>query len=263
MDGGIPYYEFNSPAAGSYLVKAALFGAVPGTSGYIPTYGLSSAYWYSASGISHSSSADSMHINMISGTVPSGPGFISGYVYAGAGKGTTGDAPDPGILIYLKDATTGNVITYTYTDASGLFSFSSIGYGTYIIFPESYKYHTTPSAVINISTTSTSVTGIDFRRSTTLSTIKPKPAGIQPITNIIYYIAPNPTNGDVSVTWPVATGDAIINVTDLTGRTVYHDVFNANTGKAAISLVQLQNGIYFIAVKTDAYNYDTKLLIQK
>jgi len=258
-----PFYQFMDPAAGSYMVKAALLGTTPGTSGYIPTYSSSTPNWYSAASVTHGTGADAMPITMVYGTVPTGPGFISGYVYAGAGKGTTGDAPDPGMTIYLKNASTGQVLTYTQTDATGHFSFGSLNYGSYVIYPESYKYYTTPSDVINISTSNTSVSGIDFRRSTTFGTIRPKPAAIQQVPTQNYYIAPNPTSGDVSITWPIITGDAVINVTDLTGRSVYNGTFNAASGKATISLSNPQNGIYFITVKTDNYNYGTKLLIQK
>jgi hypothetical protein len=258
-----PYYQFMDPAAGSYLVKAELLGTVPGTSGYIPTYSSSTTNWYSAASTSHAASADSLHISMIYGTVPSGPGFISGYVYAGAGKGTTGDAPEPGMTIYLKDATTGTIYTFTKTDATGHYSFGTLAYGTYIIYPESYKYYTTPSDVITISATSTSVSAVNFRKSTTFSTIKPKPTRTVTPKMEQYYIVPNPTSGEVIITWPsVTSGNALVTVTDLTGRTVYSNEFNAATGKADVEL-NLDNGIYFVAVKTINYNSSTKLMIQK
>jgi hypothetical protein len=264
MTGGTtPNYQFMDPAAGNYLVKAELVGSVPGTSGYIPTYAASTPNWYSAAGITHSTSADVMNITMVYGTVPPGPGFISGYVYAGAGKGTTGDAPEPGMTIYLKNAVTGTVLTHVQTDATGLYSFGSLGYGTYIIYPESYKYYTTPSDVITISATSTSVNAVNFRKSTTFGTIKPKSTRTVTPKMEQYYIVPNPTSGEVMITWPsVTSGNAVVTVTDLTGRTVYSNEFNATTGKADVEL-NLENGIYFVAVKTINYNYSTRLMIQK
>jgi trimeric autotransporter adhesin len=264
MTGGTtPNYQFMDPAAGNYLVKAELVGSVPGTSGYIPTYAASTPNWYSAAGITHSTSADAMNITMVYGTVPPGPGFISGYVYAGAGKGTTGDAPEPGMTIYLKDAISGDVLTHVQTDVTGYYSFGSLGFGTYIIYPESYKYYTTPSDVITLDATTPTVGSVNFKKHTTSGTITPAPSRIPAPQMEQYHIAPNPTSGEIVITWPsVTSGNAVVTVNDLTGRTVYSNEFNAATGKANVEL-HLENGIYFIAVKTINYNSGTKLVIQK
>jgi hypothetical protein len=264
MTGGTtPNYQFMDPAAGNYLVKAALLGTTPGTSGYIPTYAASTPNWYSAAGITHSTSADAMNITMVYGTVPPGPGFISGYVYAGAGKGTTGDAPEPGMTIYLKDAISGDVLTHVQTDATGYYSFGSLGYGTYLIYPESYKYYTTPSDVITLDATTPTVGSVNFKKHTTSGTITPAPSRIPAPQMKQYHIAPNPTSGEIVITWPsVTSGNAVVTVTDLTGRKVYSNEFNATAGKANVEL-NLENGLYFIQVKTINYNYSTKLMIQK
>jgi len=92
-DAGAQYYEFPYKSPGNYLVKAKLLSAMPGTSDYVPTYGSGSTDWFSATPVVHGTINTWQDINMIYGTVPSGPGFISGYVYSGAGKGTSGDAP--------------------------------------------------------------------------------------------------------------------------------------------------------------------------
>ena len=171
--GGSQYFEFDDKASGSYLVKAFVVGGVPGSSGYIPTYGLSTPHWDSANSIVHSSATDTMHINMIYGTVPSGTGFISGFVVSGAGKGTSTEVPLPNVLVYLIDATTNNILTYTHTDLSGAYSFSGLANGTYIIYPEVYKYYTTPSAVLTLSTFTDTIIYVNFKQHTTLGTITP------------------------------------------------------------------------------------------
>jgi hypothetical protein len=87
ISGGLSYYEFMDIPSGNYLVKAKLLHGNPiGSTGYVPTYSLSTQSWDSAYTVSHSTGQDTMHITMIRGIVPSGPGFISGYVNSGAGR---------------------------------------------------------------------------------------------------------------------------------------------------------------------------------
>jgi Secretion system C-terminal sorting domain/SdrD B-like domain len=267
MATGSPYFQFDDKVAGNYLVKAKLMGTIPGTSGYIPTYGLSNAHWDTATTIVHATGADSMHINMIYGTVPAGPGFIAGYVVAGAGKGTSGEVPVEGMLVYLKDAS-GHILTYTYTDVSGAYSFSGIANGTYVIYPVDYKYYTTPSPVLTLSTTSETITAVDFKQHTSFGTITPFVivTGIQPLPLVGIYAYPNPASGTLNIKWTnQAVGNADVVITDITGREVYKSVMeiNAISGQAQINISVLKNGIYFMNIKSGNINYSDKLVIQE
>ena len=238
MDSGIPYFEFSDPIPGNYLVKAKLDGTVPGTSGYIPTYSSSTPYWYLGASDAHTTSADLMDITMVYGTVPPGPGFISGFVYAGAGRGTSGDAPDPGMLVYLKN-TSGTIITYTYTDVTGAYTFSGIANGSYIIYPEDYKYYTTPSAIITLTPSNEIINAVDFKRHTSFGTITPNTTAIPSVSNtteLNYY--PNPTTGILNIANNTllslgsnASQTANVVVTDITGNIVYKTNININPGQ--------------------------------
>lgn len=265
LSGGVPYYEFVSPGAGSYLVKAKLNGTVAGTSGYIPTYGLSTPNWYEGASVTHTSARDAMNISMVYGTVPSGPGFISGYVVAGAGKGTAGDIPEPGMLIYLYN-TSGSMITYTYTDAAGVYSFTGLAAGTYYIYPEAHKYYTTPSATITLSGSSASAVGIGFRKSTTLGTIKPydntQILGVT--TNATLSIYPVPTSRILYIEWPVTTtAHTGIVVRDMKGATVYNTEVDpaAADYHSELDLNALPDGIYHITIRSSDIFYTSKLMI--
>ena len=261
---GMPYYEFMDKPAGNYLVKAKLNSSIPGTTGYAPTYGLSSATWDMAATITHAASADSMHINMIYGTVPAGPGFVAGYVYAGAGKNTSGDAPAPNLTIYLIN-TAGQIVTYAITATDGSYTFSGIAEGSYYIYPESYKYYTTPSALVTLAPGSDTATAINFKQHNTLGTITPYdftkvPQPVINTTGISIY--PNPTTGNLNILWTnQATGNATISVSDMTGREVYTTSYriNASSGKTEIDLGSLENGIYLINIKSDKVLYSGKL----
>lgn len=242
LDGGAPYFEFTGKPVGVYLVKAKLLSSVAGTSDYIPTYGASAATWDIASDVIHATASDSMHIDMLYGTVPSGPGFISGYVYMGAGKGTSGEVPVANMIVYLKNAS-GTVLTYTYTDASGAYSFGSLGYGSYVIYPEEMSYYTTPSSVITLSGSTPSAGGIGFKKRTTMGTIEPwtLPDAVLPITATVVEINPNPANDMVVIT--NAQGMEV-RISDLTGREVYS--VNITSDRQSINIANLPNGIYVL-----------------
>jgi hypothetical protein len=267
MDAGIPYYEFSSPASGSYMAKAKLDGTVAGSSGYIPTYSSSTPNWYDAASATHTAGADALDITMVYGTVPSGPGFISGYISAGAGRGTSGDVPAVGMIVYLKDAS-GHILTYTYTDATGLYSFNSLANGSYIIYPENYSFYTTPSSVITLSTSAESVTGINFKQHNTYGTITPiSPTSTSVATTIAqeFNIYPNPTTGNIFIQWASkTTGNADVTITDVTGRTVLSSTININaaSGQSQLNVNDLNNGIYLISIKGEGLNYNGKVMVQ-
>jgi uncharacterized protein YjdB len=265
MDGGNPYYEFDGKPAGNYIVKAALIGAIPGTSGYIPTYSLATPYWYSAAGTTHVAATDTLHINMMYGTVPVGPGFIGGLISAGAGKGTAGNVPASGMLVYLVDAVSNFVLTYTYTDAEGNYSFSNIAEGNYLIYPEALSFATIPSAVIMLGGTADSSTGINFRQLNNSRLIKPvAPVGVKDIsgTAVIGYnfkVFPNPASGTLYLQWDeIDNGTCTVTLMDLLGHNVFSTAVNIDDAKlqamSRLGLTQikvsgLSNGIYIMTIK--------------
>ena len=253
MDGGTPYYQFTNPPAGAYMTKAKMFGTVPGTSGYIPTYSLSSANWSSGATVNHTSAADSMHINMILGTVPPGTGFISGNVYSGAGRNTTTDIPVPGMVIYLENATT-HVLTYVYTDMNGFYAFNMLAYGDYIIYPEEFGYHTTPSSIITLSAATPNESFIDFKEHTTYGTITPYGiTGVKTVSNSsALSIFPNPASSQLTIQWPgQSTGAAKVIISDMLGRQVYNSTLNsdATNGQFVVSVADLVEGIKLLRIK--------------
>ncbi len=268
VTGGINYYEFDHEPAGYYMVKGMLlFGNPPGASGYVPTYSLSSPHWDSAATVSHSGGSDSMHITMVYGTVPAGPGFIGGYVYSGAGKRTTGDAPVRGILIFLEDAAS-HVLSHTYTDGTGAYSFSNLALGDYLIYPEDYGYKTTYAA-ITLNDANISANGVDFRQYLTSKIIIPYTdrTDIKTISsNGDLKIYPNPTSGELNIQWTnQQTRNADLEITDVIGRKLYKSVIsmNASSGQVQVNVNGLNEGVYMITIKSDYIYYCGKLMIQK
>ncbi len=270
LDSTMPYYEFNGMASGSYLVKAKsldVTSTTTGASGYVPTYGASSAAWSGATTVSHTGTYDSLHINMIYGTVPTGPGFVGGYISSGAGKGTAGDVPAANMLVFLQN-TASNVLTQTYTNASGNYSFSGIATGNYIVYPEKIEYATTASATVSVSTAAPSVTGINFKEYTTSKTIKPvSVTSIATTGTTDSYVAtyPNPAGNDLNIVWAqTEQGTATVIVADMMGRTVLQTevVMNEGQGKTTIGLKNIADGVYTIKIKGTETNYSARLLVQ-
>ena len=264
VSAGTPWFMFHDEPSGSYLVKGKMVNEVPGTSGYVPTYAAATTHWYSASSITHGTGSDYAHITMQYGTVPTGPGFISGYISAGAGRGTSGDVPVAGMLVFLQDMS-GNVLSQAYTDATGAYSFTGIADGSYVVYPEAYDFYTT-SSVITLNAANESVTGVDFKQHTTNGTITPVTAtAIQNVATQGFNIYPNPSTGNIFIQWSnKTTGNADVTISDITGRVVYTSAINisAASGQSQLNVDDLKNGVYLIAIKGAGMNYNGKVMIQ-
>ena len=267
MDGGMPYYEFDSVVPGNYLVRAKLISSVPGVTGYAPTYGAFSAHWNAANAIVHTSATDTQHINMVYGVVPPGVGSIEGFIMSGAGRGTSGEIAVVGMLVYLLNGS-GQVVTYTYTDAVGAYSFTGLGGGIYTVYPEDYKYYTTESTLISLSGFGEMVTNVNFKQHTLYGTITP-------YSNVLVSayktdngigIYPNPaTAGYVNLEWSQQTaGNAVVSITDMAGREVYNSAieFNTTSGQAQINVSTFAAGVYIIAIKSADTYFKCKLVIE-
>jgi hypothetical protein len=202
---------------------------------------------------------------MVYGTVPAGPGFIGGLISSGAGKNTASDIPAVHMLVFLKNTATG-ILSQTYTDATGAYSFSSIAYGSYVIYPEVMGYATTVSATITLSASHASQTAVNFKQYTGSKTVKPIVNGIATLpTAAAFSVYPNPTAGSLNVKWnEQATGKADITVTDITGREIYQSVIDiaATSGNTSINLPVLSNGVYFVKIKSETINFTEKLTVQ-
>ena len=269
MSGGIPYYEFKDKAPGSYLVKAKLLGAAPGTTGYLPTYSTSTSYWYDAASATHTYATDVLNVTLLYGTVPYGPGFIGGLISMGANRGTTTDVPAQHMTVYLKDALTGKILTYAYTDATGAYAFPNLGYGSYIVYPEDFGYTTTPSGTIDLADFTDTARGINFKEHLNAKTITPIAAAVNGVKTINageqLLVYPNPAKDNLGIAWSnEETGPADVVITDVTGKEVYRTTLDITSpsGSQQISLLGLNDGIYFINIRSLTISYNSKLLIQ-
>ncbi|MCF8449637.1 MAG: Ig-like domain-containing protein [Taibaiella sp.] len=267
LDGSVPYFQFTGKPIGNYMVKARLLSSVSGSSDYIPTYGASTPNWLTAASTAYTGVSVIQDINMIYGTVPVGTGFISGFVYSGAGKGTAGEVPEPGMLLILKNAFTGQVVTHTYTNGDGGYSFGSLGFGSYIICPEDYGYYTSPSADVILSPFTPSATGVSFKKHTLHHTIYPFSfTGIRDIVSSVnnFYVFPNPATKSVKImSTEQLSGIARISIVNATGSNVFSTTCSiSNSLPAEINISSLSAGIYFIHVQSSDLTQIQKLIVE-
>jgi len=267
--GSSVYYQFTGLATDSFRVKAAVPDSFTSTTSYIPTYHLSHYYWHDADVINHTAGTSDIHqdINMLYGTSTSGPGFISGSVLTGANRGTALGTPVAGLHM-LCMTSTGTVAQMTSTDASGNYTFSSLPYGTYTVFPDSLNYITTPLTGITLSASASTYTTGAFLQQNMLKTIAPGTLGIHntPVSVATVTTFPNPTSGKLSLGWnEKADEQAAVTISDVAGRQVYQSsiTMTEGTGMTSINLSSLVNGVYVINIKSASLNYTSKLQIQK
>jgi len=267
------YYQFIGIPTDSIRVKAATTDSTGSitTSGYIPTYHTSSFYWHDADVIYHTAGTSDINedINMSSGTATTGTGFIGGSVLTGANRGTSGAIPSVGMRMCVVNSTSGQLIESTKTDASGNYSFNNLPVGqTYLIFPDSLNYLTTPYTGITLTTASPSVTSIGFIQHTVSHTTTPVNVGVKNLSSSVSSVItfPNPTTGKLNIQWNEnATEKGTVTITDITGREIYTATLMMNQGSGVnqVDLSNLTNGLYLISIKTASIDYNNKIQIMQ
>lgn len=255
----IASYSFSNKPVGNYLTKAATTAGNPGSVGMVPTYHDSSLYWNMAATIWHTGGSTlNKNIYMRNGIQTSGPGFVGGNISLGANKGTNSGVPN--LLVLLRNSAN-QFIAFTYTDMNGDYSFGNLPVGIYNVYPESMNYITTPSSALNMTGGQYTITGVNFKQTST--EIKPVNTGIENLPNTVFYnIYPNPTNGEMTINWATNTSEtANIQITDVTGRVVLQT--NANTNHATtLNIAKFQAGIYLIKISTDKLQHTEKVVLQ-
>lgn len=241
------YYSFSMPVSyDTLLVKAAERSFSPDYANYLPTYYTSSLSWSSASIVVANTTAD---IQLIAGTNPGGPAFVGGDVLQGANKSAAvGDPLAKRILILTTGA---NVpVAYTYSNASGQFSFPNVAYGSYKIFGDA-PGKSNPVLSFNLDAQHPSIGNIIFEENshtfvghipTAVANVNGKLSGIS--------LFPNPVVDNINVLGlETVNGAKTITLCSATGATVYTHTFDGNE-KAIVPVSTLSKGIYMLSVIT-------------
>ena len=244
-------FNFAGTPNGNYLVKAKDLLNINNNGVYmVPTYYVSSPYWYTGSTINHTNVGTSYphHLWMLSGAQTTGPGFIGGDVTQGAnrpGAGQTLASGDPvaNLDIYLKDEATNTVIAHTTTDAQGHYAFGSLPLGTYTIFPDALNFETIADQHISVAGSTTNIGNRHFTQ--TATQIKPaSPTAIDKIKVELVGVYPNPVTDKLSISWKAQVKNATVKLYSIIGEEVY----SASKPVNEIDMQHLAKGMYVLKI---------------
>ncbi len=254
------YFEFLNIPAAQYLVKAALLPASPVYAARMPTYYNYSLFWNTANNVGPVTTT--LYLDMIPGVNPGGPGFIGGLVSQGANKRQGPGDPMQGIDVLLLDINN-NPIAWNRTNALGEFSFPSLAYGTYKIWPEVAGKVTTP-ILVTLSASSPSASQINVHVNTTeiIASIFSGPETLENFTAKFY---PNPVSGSGTISIESdEISEANLRLIDLNGKLIQEKTLSLTKGENRFEqdFSTLPAGMYYIELKTDEGSLRTRILNQ-
>ncbi|MFN8395874.1 MAG: carboxypeptidase regulatory-like domain-containing protein [Bacteroidia bacterium] len=172
----------------------------------MPTYADTTLFWNNAITFYPLTQIPFQHdFSTLSGLNPGGPGFIGGLISQGANKtGAVGD-PMPGIRVFLREQSTGNILGHRVTDANGYFSFAGIPLGDYEVVPDRPLVSTINVPQISLTTTQPVMDSLDFQMHRYwLELVLHSTAVNQGLPGLEVGVSPNPFRGStqVSMTLP-------------------------------------------------------------
>lgn len=250
--GAPAYYSFtNQDPSHIYFTKAAMKAGTINYANYMPTYYDTALMWANAHPIipmSMPPAPANFDIYMQIGTNPGGAGFIGGLISQGANKTTTSSIENVEVMLWDM---ANEPVAYTYTDASGQFTFSNLAYGTYKIYPEILNKTTFPK-IVTISGTMPSINNIEmliqydsiYDITSTLSTTSPLFASLSKA-------YPNPTNDKLSVEMELKEAATLqFSILDVNGKVVFERSEKVSAGKQiqVLNMSALTSGMYFLKI---------------
>ena len=256
-------FIFNNVPAGKYLIKAALNPGHPDYDTYMPTYYGDVLYWADASSVTVPPSLYQVHINMVKGSNPGGPGFIGGHVLQGANKTEGEGEPMTGINILLLDLND-NPVAHTSSNSEGYFEFPSVPLGTIKVYAEIWG-KTTQSSAVTLDENNPKIENIQIavnENSITTNLIR-----MLNLFRPLIKIYPNPVTNAAKLEINSVNNDFIeMKVINPVGQILYNEGISVNAGTNTISLKMdnLMQGLYFIELKSSSgkINSTEKLLKQ-
>ncbi len=249
-------YVFNNKPIDDYRIKVALNSSSPNYAINIPTYYSSAIMWYDAQVVTLFGNTYSRDIYMSYGTNNGGNGFISGNVFQGANKPSRGVED---ITLILIDQATQSPVAYTKPDASGNYSFSNVGIGTYKVYGELLNRASIPDNIV-ISATQYNYTNKNFVYNNNV--IQPTSNSLSTETILMekgLVIAPNPANDKFTL---LNTKEARqVRIFDMTGRLI--EQFELKQGQnRKVNCQSWNSGLYLIEESAAGMKSVQKIQIQ-
>jgi hypothetical protein len=211
-------YSFTNQPNGQYLVRA-----IPDSTAYPNTatsYHTSTHYWTYADVLGAiCDTTIQADIQLVGFGNLAGTGYINGYLGdLGIVRSSGPGDPWDGEGIVLESWPAGELVAYTWTDASGNYSFANVPFGTYRILVDH--------------------PGLPMLAYYVISTPEAKPL----------LLSPNPAAQDVVFIDGLEDGAKDLLVVDAAGRTVLSTRVSANGGRVQLDISRLQPGAYGVRV---------------
>jgi PKD repeat protein len=248
VDSAGAYHFYNVPA-GAYYIKAKPGPMSQFYGQFLPTYYPHNVFWANATPVVIPQVNNPYNINLKPAQAPvPGPGTIGGMItqaYKFSGSG----APASDVEILLKP-TSGDPFIVAESNANGEFIFNDLDYGTYEVYPEVTGLVTIP-ATITLNANNPSATNINM----VISPNQVATGMSDDMENMkMFGVYPNPASS--LITMELATElpvDAVLSITDLTGRLVYTENITLSSGKQKFTydLASFENGTYLLQIRTD------------
>lgn len=246
------YYYFYQIPEGNYIIKSQPSRNSEYYGLLIPTYYGDKINWEEATVINHDHTDWEYDTHLFEALgINTGNGSISGSVVKGVSVMAARNITPEDVNIILYDIL-GNPLTCTYSDAEGYFSLSELPIESYFLGAE----------ITGISQQKTKIDLtedkpeyndiiIDLQTGDVMLDVTENMTG----SNIIGTVYPNPASGTVNLIVKGGRSEnAIVEIVNLQGQVLFSKPINlagGNSNRRRLDISGLENGIYFIRVKTD------------
>jgi hypothetical protein len=257
MVGVEGFYEFSGLSSAYYIVKAEPSPNSTYYGTYLPTYYGDVLHWEDATVIHLTQNTDGAVIHLIGSTaMPQGGGSISGIIE------NSGDQANAAFIpVILRIAESGEAVM-VYSDASGNFTFSDLGYGTYELFAEIPGKSIEPMT-ITLDEATPSVSGISMM--ITDQQIVFMGIGEEEFLVSLSQSYPNPATDQVNLLISLKKPASLkVELTDVSGRIIrINTVQIQSSGNIRLDLSPVPAGYYFIRISDDNGNQAVRSFIRR
>ncbi|HLP51717.1 MAG TPA: T9SS type A sorting domain-containing protein [Chitinophagales bacterium] len=231
-------FNFSGVPEGYYYLKAAVDTDDFEYASYLPTYYGGAVNWADATPIHVTAHDYSLHVNLVAGVNPGGPGFVGGWVYEGAGLTIGGGNEsrangDPVAGIQINLVTENDMpVAASVTDANGRYTFSNLALGTYKVYAE--QINKVPYAMsVTLDANNQSQDNVNV-----LVNSNSAVTGVDDMLDIsITGVYPNPVTDKTSVAVTMKQSTKVtMTLTDVNGRTIKSRNLELVTGTNEIKL---------------------------
>ncbi len=247
-------YSVDSIPGGNYHVR--YLPDPVSNPGAMPVYFTSGSTWTGASLIGLPCFFNSTDLNAPSVSL-TGPGSIGGTIYIDSSFQKSLPLPCANAVVLLRDVTTGTLVDYTKSNASGVYHFQNLPYGEYQVLLDVPYMPQLDS--ITVSITLTSLHGGNINHSIETDGIHSEISTLG-ITEdeLIFNVLPNPAKGEITIHSEGMTG-MDVQIVHANGQIVYRGKLESNAQK--LNVQSLQSGIYFVKTGNKQHTKTIKLVL--